>query len=92
MNPNNLINRLILRFIPAGFLHVSGDSFVVNAFLRRGMEECERYSATDHKLKNMQVSGIFLSLFHVYFLCLLSDNKPNNQNQLILIPCLDKKK
>ncbi|KAG7242095.1 hypothetical protein INR49_024141 [Caranx melampygus] len=35
-----------------------GDSFVVNAFLRRGMEECERYSATDHKLKNMQVSGL----------------------------------
>ncbi|KAF0045338.1 hypothetical protein F2P81_001867 [Scophthalmus maximus] len=32
-----------------------GDSFVVNAFLRRGMEECERYSATEHKLKNMQV-------------------------------------
>uniref|UniRef100_G3P126 Protein naked cuticle homolog n=1 Tax=Gasterosteus aculeatus aculeatus TaxID=481459 RepID=G3P126_GASAC len=31
-----------------------GDSFVVNAFLRRGMEECERYSATDHKPKNMQ--------------------------------------
>ncbi|KAE8288723.1 Protein naked cuticle-like protein 2-like [Larimichthys crocea] len=31
-----------------------GDSFVVNAFLRRGMEECERYSSTDHKLKNMQ--------------------------------------
>ncbi|XP_047218140.1 protein naked cuticle homolog 2-like isoform X2 [Girardinichthys multiradiatus] len=30
-----------------------GDSFVVNAFLRRGMEECETYSATDHKLKNM---------------------------------------
>lgn len=41
------------------FLRVSGDSFVVNAFLRRGMEECERYSATDHKLKNMQVSGFF---------------------------------
>ncbi|PWA33685.1 hypothetical protein CCH79_00007645, partial [Gambusia affinis] len=36
------------------FLRVSGDSFVVNAFLRRGMEECERYSATDHKLKSMQ--------------------------------------
>ncbi|CAG11976.1 unnamed protein product [Tetraodon nigroviridis] len=34
-----------------------GDSFVVNAFLRRGMEECERYSsATEHKLKNAQVS------------------------------------
>nr|XP_020504200.1 protein naked cuticle homolog 2 [Labrus bergylta] len=31
-----------------------GDSFVVNAFLRRGMEECERYSAADHKLKSMQ--------------------------------------
>lgn len=45
------------------FLHVSGDSFVVNAFLRRGMEECERYSTTDHKLKNMQVSGIYLLFF-----------------------------
>ncbi|KAK5922407.1 hypothetical protein CgunFtcFv8_019674 [Champsocephalus gunnari] len=31
-----------------------GDSFVVNAFLRKGMEECERYSPTDHKLKSMQ--------------------------------------
>lgn len=37
------------------FLGVSGDSFVVNAFLRRGMEECERYGAADHKLKSMQV-------------------------------------
>lgn len=32
-----------------------GDSFVVNAFLRRGVEECERYGAADHKLKNAQV-------------------------------------
>ncbi|XP_045552993.1 protein naked cuticle homolog 2-like [Salmo salar] len=31
-----------------------GDSFVVNAFLRRAMEECERYSASDHKLNNIQ--------------------------------------
>ncbi|KAI3360466.1 hypothetical protein L3Q82_002362 [Scortum barcoo] len=37
---------------------VNGDSFVVNAFLRRGMEECERYSATEHKLKNMQAALI----------------------------------
>lgn len=37
----------------------SGDSFVVNAFLRRGMEECERYSAADHKLKNAQVGIAF---------------------------------
>ncbi|KAM9404246.1 protein naked cuticle homolog 2-like isoform 2-T3 [Salvelinus alpinus] len=31
-----------------------GDSFVVNAFLRRAMEECERYSSSDHKLNNIQ--------------------------------------
>lgn len=46
---------------------VSGDSFVVNAFLRRGMEECERYSATEHKLKNAQVWISFhLRLFTLY--------------------------
>ena len=37
------------------FISFLGDSFVVNAFLRRGMEECERYSSSDHKLKNIQV-------------------------------------
>uniref|UniRef100_A0A3Q2Z403 Protein naked cuticle homolog n=1 Tax=Hippocampus comes TaxID=109280 RepID=A0A3Q2Z403_HIPCM len=31
-----------------------GDSFVVNAFLRRGMDESERYGGMDHKMKNMQ--------------------------------------
>ncbi|KAL0985469.1 hypothetical protein UPYG_G00157280 [Umbra pygmaea] len=31
-----------------------GDSFVVNAFLQRGMEDCGRYSTPDHKLKNIQ--------------------------------------
>lgn len=44
------------------FLHVSGDSFVVNAFLRRGMEECERYGAAEHKLKSTVGIGRVLSV------------------------------
>lgn len=48
---------------------------MVNAFLRKGMEECERYSAADQKLKNMQVSldftffffSLFVIFLHVYF-------------------------
>lgn len=39
---------------------------MVNAFLRRGMEECERYSAADQKLKNMQV------ILHLLIIFLLS--------------------
>lgn len=39
---------------------------MVNAFLRRGMEECERYSAADQKLKNMQV------ILHLLIIVLLS--------------------
>ena len=66
-------------FVLFWFLRVSGDSFVVNAFLRRGMEECERYSATDHKLKNMQVA-LRLFFFCVLFssLFLPPDNKINS--------------
>ncbi|MEQ2259770.1 Protein naked cuticle 2-like [Xenotaenia resolanae] len=45
-----------------------GDSFVVNAFLRRGMEECETYSATDHKLKNMLVQTNFYFLISLLIL------------------------
>ncbi|XP_064802785.1 protein naked cuticle homolog 2-like [Oncorhynchus masou masou] len=31
-----------------------GDSFVVNAFLRRAMGDCEIYSSSDHRLNNIQ--------------------------------------
>ena len=71
-------------FVLFWFLRVSGDSFVVNAFLRRGMEECERYSATDHKLKNMQVAlRLFFFFLRVIFLLISS---PWQQNQLALMP------
>lgn len=66
------------------FLHISGDSFVVNAFLRRGMEDCERYGAAEHKLKSTQVSGAFISvLFHLSSGRLLPAAR---LNELILLP------
>lgn len=49
-----------------------GDSFVVNAFLRRGMEECERYGPTEHKLKPAQVWTSVRPLFLFLFLILPS--------------------